>query len=215
VDGAPGRGGFGPSRFVNVMALALSIRSDKQKTLAFPARVPLVVGGFALAAPVPPSSSVLPPGAGNQAKKALQPKKERAKDPEQRRVDQAVITKGQLDVPAIARHDDGDSAAVPTLELAQCALPINATGPDAAVSTQSTCRSDGCATIRTSRHGVARHAVHVARVTNEEGPVAPPVQPVLECSARPYSVGRSAPAVAGERTNRFVDRGGGHGAHVR
>jgi hypothetical protein len=83
----------------------------------------LVVGGFALAAPVPPSSSVLPPGAGNKANKALQPKKERAKDPEQRRVDQAVITKGQLDMAAIARHDDGDSAAVPTLELAQCDLP--------------------------------------------------------------------------------------------
>jgi hypothetical protein len=109
----------------------------------------LVVGGFALVAPVPPSSSVLPPGAGNKANKAFQPKKERAKDPEQRRVDQAVIRQRHLDMAAIARHDDGDSAAVPTLELAQFGLPIIATGPDAAVSTQSTCRSNVCATIRT------------------------------------------------------------------
>jgi hypothetical protein len=122
-EGAAGPGPDAPSRFVIVIPIALSFPLDKQKTLAFPARVPLVVGGFALAAPVPPSSSVLPPGAGNQAKKALQPKKERAKDPEQRRVDQAVVTQGQLDLAAIARHDDGDSAAVPTLELAQSDLP--------------------------------------------------------------------------------------------
>ena len=91
----------------------------------------------ALAAPVPPRSSVLPPGAGNKAKKAVQPKKERAKDPEQRRFGQVVV-EGQLDAPAVGRHDHGDGAAVPALELTQCGLPAQPIRPDAGMSTQST-----------------------------------------------------------------------------
>jgi hypothetical protein len=72
----------------------------------------------ALAALVPPSSSVLPPGAGNKAEKAIQPKKDRAKKPEKRYVDESVVDRN-VHAPAVRRHDDGDSAAIPTVEQTQ------------------------------------------------------------------------------------------------
>ena len=43
-------------------------------------------------APVPPRSSVLPPGAGNKAEKAVQPKEERAKKAEERYVVEAGVS---------------------------------------------------------------------------------------------------------------------------
>jgi hypothetical protein len=106
---------------VIVIPIGLSFPLDKQKTLASRRGSLRLSVVFALAAPVPPSSSVLPPGAGNKAEKAIQPKKKRAENLEQRRDDEAV-SHGELDAAAIARHGDGDSATVPTLELTQCDL---------------------------------------------------------------------------------------------
>ena len=74
-------------------------------------------------APVPPRSSVLPPGAGNEeAKKAVETGKKRAKKTEQRYVVETGAVHRNLDVPAIARHDDGDTAAIAVLEQTQHGL---------------------------------------------------------------------------------------------
>jgi hypothetical protein len=70
------------------------------------------------AAPVPPRSSVLPPGAGNEeAKKVLKTKQERANKVEGGYAE-LKITSGHGHTATIARHDDGDSAAIPVLEEA-------------------------------------------------------------------------------------------------
>jgi len=56
-------------------------------------------------APVPPRSSVLPPGAGNEeAKKAVKTGKQRAKKTEERSVVEVRTVQRNLDVPAIARE---------------------------------------------------------------------------------------------------------------
>ena len=75
-------------------------------------------------AAVPPSSSVLPPGAGNKAEKAIQPKKERAKNAEERYVTETGVVHGHLDAAAVAGDSDGDSAAVLTIEQTQCGLRV-------------------------------------------------------------------------------------------
>jgi hypothetical protein len=67
----------------------------------------------------PPRTSVLPPGAGNKAKKAVQPKEERAKKPEERYVDQSGILHRHVHAAAIRRHGDGDAAAITTVEQTQ------------------------------------------------------------------------------------------------
>ena len=71
-----------------------------------------------LAAPVPPRSSVLPPGAGNEeAKKALKAQEERAKKVEERYTE-LEVGGGHGHTAAIRRDDDGDSAAIPIVEEA-------------------------------------------------------------------------------------------------
>ena len=65
----------------------------------------------ALRAPVPPRSSVLPPGAGNEAKKALKADQERANKGEKGYLERIVLDR-HLHAAAVARHDDGDTAAV-------------------------------------------------------------------------------------------------------
>jgi hypothetical protein len=78
----------------------------------------------ALAALVPPRSSVLPPGAGNEPKKPIKLDKERAKNAEQRYVDQAGVADGDLDAAAVGRQGDDDVAAIPTFEPSQCVLRL-------------------------------------------------------------------------------------------
>jgi hypothetical protein len=75
-------------------------------------------------APVPPSSSVLPPGAGNKAEKAIQPKEERAKNSEERYVVEQWVVQGHLDAAAVASHGDGDSASILTIKQTQCGLRV-------------------------------------------------------------------------------------------
>ena len=98
--------------------------SSKQKTLAT-RRGSLRSSVVRRLASVPPRSSVLPPGAGNKPEKAVQPKKERAKNPDERRVVEAgVHWHGQA--AAVGRHDDGNMAAITAVEHAQSVLPQNA-----------------------------------------------------------------------------------------
>jgi hypothetical protein len=82
----------------------------------------------ALATPVPPRSSVLPPGAGNEeAKKALKAQEERAKKIEGGYALEAEIA-GHQHAAAIRRHGDANGAAVPVLEQAQATrLPWSTT----------------------------------------------------------------------------------------
>jgi len=94
---------------------------DKQKTLASPARVPSVFGGLSRLATVPPRTSVLPPGAGNEPKKAIKAQ-ERAKKGEEGYVSEPVRVDRHVDAAAVRRDDDGDSAAIPAIELAQVGL---------------------------------------------------------------------------------------------
>jgi len=69
---------------------------------------------------VPPRSSVLPPGAGNEEpKQAVKAGKERAKKIEQCGAVAVEVTQGHGHATAIRRHDDGDCAAIPTLEEVQ------------------------------------------------------------------------------------------------
>ena len=69
---------------------------------------------------VPPRSSVLPPGAGNEEpKKALKAGKERAKKIERGYVLVCEVAQGHGDAASVSRHDDGDPAAAATLEEVQ------------------------------------------------------------------------------------------------
>jgi len=69
---------------------------------------------------VPPRSSVLPPGAGNEeAKKALKAGKERAKKIERGYVVGFGVAHRHGHTPAIGRHDDGDAAAALPVEEVQ------------------------------------------------------------------------------------------------
>jgi len=77
----------------------------------------------ALAAPLPPRSSVLPPGAGNETKKAIKLEEERAKNPEERYVNEAGVADGHLHAPAVGRERDDDVAAIPTFEPSQMRTP--------------------------------------------------------------------------------------------
>ena len=84
-------------------------------------------------APVPPRSSVLPPGAGNEeAKEAVKTGKERAKKTEERYVVEAGAVQRNLDAPTVARHRDGNVAAIAAIEQTQRGLH-NITQPTRAV----------------------------------------------------------------------------------
>ena len=74
----------------------------------------------ASAALVPPCPSVLPPGAGNEeAKKALKAGKKRAKQIEGKYALGLEVAQGHRQTPTVSRHDDGDAAAMATLEVIQ------------------------------------------------------------------------------------------------
>ena len=77
---------------------------------------------IALAALVPPWPSV-PPGAGNEPKKPIKPRK-RAKNIKEGYVDQAERFDGDVHAAAICRRNDSDPAAIPGVEPAQCGLHV-------------------------------------------------------------------------------------------
>jgi hypothetical protein len=74
-------------------------------------------------APVPPRSSVLPPGAGNEeAEKAVKTGKKRAKKTEERYVIETGVIQRNLDTPTVTGHSDGDMATIPVIEQTQRGL---------------------------------------------------------------------------------------------
>ncbi len=114
----------GGSPFVIVIRWSLSVGQaprppEHAKTLATRrGSLRSSVAGASVAL-VPPRSSVLPPGAGNEeAKKAVKPGKERAKQVEKGYV-LGEVAHGHRDAAAIRRHDDGDGAALAISEEAQ------------------------------------------------------------------------------------------------
>jgi hypothetical protein len=72
-------------------------------------------------ATVPPRSSVLPPGAGNELKEPIKAEK-RAKQREEGYVGEPGRLDRHMDAAAIRRGDDGDRSAVLAIELAQMSL---------------------------------------------------------------------------------------------
>ena len=69
---------------------------------------------------VPPRSSVLPPGAGNEeAKKALKPGKKRAKKVEQGYAEGIEVADRHRDATAVGPDGDGDCAAMTAPEQIQ------------------------------------------------------------------------------------------------
>ena len=89
---------------------------------------------------VPPRSSVLPPGAGNEeAKKAVKAGKKRAELIEKGYVAGREIADRDGHAAAIGRHDDGDGAAMAILEQAQA---THSQWPASGGSAQSS-RDDG------------------------------------------------------------------------
>jgi hypothetical protein len=70
----------------------------------------------------PPRSSVLPPGAGNEPKKAIKPRK-RAKKIEEGYVVETGLPDRQVHAPSVRRDHDGDLATILSIETTQCGLP--------------------------------------------------------------------------------------------
>ncbi|MEO5885536.1 MAG: hypothetical protein ABIQ58_08495 [Candidatus Limnocylindrales bacterium] len=105
-----------------VIDLALSL-SDKQKTLASPGEGPIGLRGSWRLALVPPRSSVLSPGAGNELKQPIKARK-RAKKREERYVDEPVRLDRHMDTSTVRRGDDGDPAAILSIETAQAGLHV-------------------------------------------------------------------------------------------
>ncbi len=85
---------------------------------------------FSVALALPPRSSVLPPGAGNKAEKAIQPKEERAKKGEKRYINEPGVAHRQVHAAAIRRDDDGDATAIPSVEQAQVRLRVRVRAAD-------------------------------------------------------------------------------------
>ena len=93
--------------------------ADKRKTLASRRGSLGVRWSSRLAALVP--RPTVPPGAGNEAKKAVKPESKRVEKGAQGYVERSRFD-GHLDAAAVGRHDDGDMAAVLTIQIEQCGL---------------------------------------------------------------------------------------------
>ncbi len=71
---------------------------------------------------LPPRSSVLLPGAGNEAEKAVQPKEKRAKNGEHYDVDEAGLRQGHLHAAAVTGDDDRDVTTILPVDQAHVRL---------------------------------------------------------------------------------------------
>ena len=72
-------------------------------------------------ASVPPRSSVLPPGAGNELKQPIKPRK-RSKQVEEGYVWEEGRFDGHMDTSSVRRDHDGDLATILSIETTQCGL---------------------------------------------------------------------------------------------
>ena len=108
--------GPGPSLFRNSkMARWPPCRAGEMTKPSPPGEGPVGLRWLAaLRAPVPPRSSVLPPPDGNEAYEALKADQERANKGEEGYLERTVID-GHVNAAAIARHNDGDTAAIQTI----------------------------------------------------------------------------------------------------
>ena len=138
-----GPGGFAGSVFIVMAGPSYVIGQTKDPRL--PARVPSVMRGSWRLASVPPRPSVLPPGAGNEPKKAIKPQK-RAKKREERYVGERVRLDGHMDAATVRRHHDGDHPAILPIELAQAGLQHAASARSAPCGSRSLAGFDGAST---------------------------------------------------------------------
>ena len=99
----------------------------------------------ALRAPVPPRSPVLSPPAGNEAYKALKPDQERANKGEKGYLERVILDR-HLHTASIARHDDGDSAAIQSIR--------DWHGPGSLRVHRSMCNHPGAHALRAARTGI-------------------------------------------------------------
>src|SRR5215204_4777941 len=105
---AGGLGGVAGSVFVVIRGPLVSMGQTKDPRL--PGEGPFGLRGPWRLALVPPRPSVLPPGAGNEPKKALKPE-ERAKLRKDRYVGAGALDR-HMDAATVRRDDDGDGAGV-------------------------------------------------------------------------------------------------------
>jgi hypothetical protein len=98
-----------------------------QKTPAASGEGPFGLRWFLALAPVPPRPSVLLPGPGNEAEKATKTERKGAKKAEEGYVvGETQIFERHLHAATVRRDDDGDLAAIPTVEQAQQRSPCAA-----------------------------------------------------------------------------------------
>ena len=108
-------------------AACSSRRNDKTLATRRGSRWSSVV--FALRAPVPPRSSVLPPPDGNEAYKALNADQERANKGEKGYLERIVLDR-HVHAASVARHDDGNSAAVRSVQGTHGSRSLRADPPE-------------------------------------------------------------------------------------
>jgi hypothetical protein len=184
-------------------------RRRPTKNPRHPARVPLVCGGASRLAPVPPCSSVLPPGAGNEeAEKAVKTDEERAKKAEERTVGETCVVQGHLDAPSVRRHDDGDMAAIPAIEQTHC-VSRTQPGPPGRFA-QSTRRSVIMQPPGPHVIARARTKVRAARAPMPAGHDETAGRPAVSAGSNPRVRGPESllPALSGlEHESRACDRG--------
>ena len=101
------------------------ILADKRKTLAS-RRGPWVSRWSSRLAALVPRPTV-PPGAGNEAKKASKPEPKRVMKRAKSYVEPGVDR--HLDTATIRRHDDSDFSAVLTIQIEQHGLALRFPGP--------------------------------------------------------------------------------------
>src|ERR1035437_8080833 len=77
---------------------------------------------FSVVPVLPPRSSVLLPGAGNEAKEAVRPKEKRAKQREDHDVDEPGLGQGHVNPPTVAGDNDGDMTTVLAVDQAHVRL---------------------------------------------------------------------------------------------
>lgn len=155
----------------------------------------------ALLAPVPPHSSVLPPGAGNEVQKALNADHERAKKGEKGYLERTVLDR-DVHAPTIGRHDDGDGAAVRSVQGAHGSRSLRAGSPMRNPLYSFKCFQADARPIRGSRSGrpIRASLVHAAQFPPSGVALVRPRQDAGERNATAPSIPADS-VFAGHKSN--------------